>query len=361
MKTRHQQIASLVSLALFQMSAVWAQESVKESTPQSATKLAKENNALNFDTVVITGSPVAISKMKQSIAISTRDPEQIAPFSPTNIAEILRAVPGVRAESSGGEGNANLTVRGVPISAGGARYVQFQEDGLPILQFGDIAFATPDMFLRADGSLSHLEVVRGGSASILASNSPGGIINFISRNGQEPGANIGITKGLDFNQTRYDFDLGTAVAEKTRVFVGGFYRVGDGARPAGMRAEDGGQIKANITQQLDNGSIRLSLKHLADKAPMNMPVPVRTVDGKIVALPEIDPRTASFYSPYWTPDRVLDKNNHAISTNINDGLRVVNSAFGAEVSLNLGEGWMIDEKFRKSTNTGRFIAIFLRC
>ena len=358
MKTRHQQIASLVSLALFQMSAVWAQESVKESTPQSAAKLAKENNALNFDTVVITGSPVAISKMKQSIAISTRDPEQIAPFSPTNIAEILRAVPGVRAESSGGEGNANLTVRGVPISAGGARYVQFQEDGLPILQFGDIAFATPDMFLRADGSLSHLEVVRGGSASILASNSPGGIINFISRNGQEPGANIGITKGLDFNQTRYDFDLGTAVAEKTRVFVGGFYRVGDGARPAGMRAEDGGQIKANITQQLDNGSIRLSLKHLADKAPMNMPVPVRTVDGKIVALPGMDPRTASFYSPYWTPDRVLDKNNLSISTNINDGLRVVNSAFGAEVSLNLGEGWMIDEKFRKSTNTGRFIAIF---
>ena len=44
--------------------------------------------------------------------------------APTSSAEVLRAIPGVRSESSGGEGNANMTVRGVPISAGGARYVE---------------------------------------------------------------------------------------------------------------------------------------------------------------------------------------------------------------------------------------------
>lgn len=343
-------MASVVSMAIFQMSAAWAQE--------AATSQDKEKNSLNLNSVIVTGTPLGTSKMKASVSISTLDADQISQSAPTNAAEILRAVPGIRAESSGGEGNANLTVRGVPISAGGARYVQFQEDGLPLLQFGDIAFVTPDMYLRADGGLSHLEVVRGGTASTMATNSPGGIINFLSKNGSEKGGSIGITKGLDFNQTRYDFDYGAPISDKTRFFIGGFYRNGDSSRPAGVTAEDGGQIRANMTHQLDNGYVRLSFKHLDDKSPMNMPVPVKTVNGTISELPGIDPRTASFYSPYWTRDIVLDKNNNKISTNINDGLHVVNNAFGAEASLKLGGGWTLDEKFRKSTNTGRFISIF---
>lgn len=343
-------MASVVSLAVFQMSTALAQE--------VPTTTENEKNALNLNSVIVTGTPIGTSKMKASVSISSLDADQISQSAPTNAAEILRAIPGVRAESSGGEGNANLTVRGVPVSAGGARYVQFQEDGLPLLQFGDIAFATPDMFLRADGSLSHLEVVRGGSASTMATNAPGGIINFISKNGKENGGNIGITKGLDFNQTRFDFDYGAALSPKTRMFIAGFYRNGDSTRPAGVTAEDGGQIRANITHELDNGYIRLSVKHLDDKTPMNMPAPVKTVNGSISELPGIDPRTASFYSPYWTRDIVLDKNNNKIATNVNDGLHVVNNAFGAEASLNLGNGWTLDEKFRKSSNSGRFISLF---
>lgn len=49
--------------------------------------------------------------------------------------------------------------------------------------FGDISFGTADQFLRVDGQCGSLEVIRGGSASTLASNSPGGIINFISKTG----------------------------------------------------------------------------------------------------------------------------------------------------------------------------------
>lgn len=343
-------MASVISLAILQMNAVWAQD----TTPAQD----KEKNSLNLNSVIVTGTPIGTSKMKASVSISTLDADQIAQSAPTNAAEILRAIPGVRSESSGGEGNANLTVRGVPISAGGARYVQFQEDGLPLLQFGDIAFVTPDMYLRADGSLSHLEVVRGGTASTMATNSPGGIINFISKNGKEKGGSIGISKGVDFSQTRFDFDYGAALSNKTRFFIAGFYRNGDSSRPAGVTAEDGGQLRANITQELDNGYLRLSIKHLDDKTPMNMPVPVRTVNGNISELPGIDPRTASFYSPYWTSDIVLDKNNNKISTNVNDGLHVVNNAFGAEASLKIADGWTLDEKFRKSTNTGRFISIF---
>uniref|UniRef100_UPI001954C0AB hypothetical protein n=1 Tax=Providencia stuartii TaxID=588 RepID=UPI001954C0AB len=85
------------------------------------------------------------------------------------------------------------------------RYIQFQEDGLPVLQFGDIAFATPDTWMRADAAFDRLEVVRGGSASTLATGAPGGIINFITKTGQQAGGSIQLTKGLDFYQTRVDY------------------------------------------------------------------------------------------------------------------------------------------------------------
>jgi outer membrane receptor protein involved in Fe transport len=84
-----------------------------------------------------------------------------------------------------GEGNSNITVRGVPVSAGGSRYLLIQEDGLPVMQFGDIAFGTQDQFTRFDSFVSRVEALRGGSASVFASNSPAGIINFITKTGEK--------------------------------------------------------------------------------------------------------------------------------------------------------------------------------
>jgi outer membrane receptor for ferrienterochelin and colicin len=176
-------VALACALTVAHMGSAWAQTTAN-------------NDTLKLDELVVTGTASGASKMKQSNSISTVGVDQILQAQPTNASDILRTIPGVRAESSGGGGNANVTVRGLPISAGGARYVQFQEDGLPVLMFGDVAFATPDMFLRADGSLERLEVVRGGSASTLGTNAPGGIINFISKTGEEPGGSVGITTGL---------------------------------------------------------------------------------------------------------------------------------------------------------------------
>ncbi len=317
------------------------------------------NDTLNLNRVVVTGTTTGASKMKQSVSISTLEADQIIKLAPSNAAEILRAIPGIRSESSGGEGNANLTVRGVPISAGGARYVQFQEDGLPILLFGDIAFGTADQFLRTDFNLSHLEVIRGGSASTLASNSPGGIINFISKNGSEPGGAAGLTLGLDGGrQTRLDFDYGNQLGNGTRFHIGGFQRVGEGDRKTGFNAASGGQIKANITQDFSAGYLRLNLKLLDDKTPSFMPVPVITKGGTISTIPGIDPRSAFFINNSTPQDVVFGADGKMVSTNPRDGLRVRSTAVGMEGAFKLGDGWNISDKFRHSTNSGRFIAMF---
>jgi outer membrane receptor protein involved in Fe transport len=338
-------IAAAVATAVLHMGSAAAQD-----TPPA--------DGLNMERVVVTGTSGASSKMKTSVSISTIEGDAIKNAAPMSAAEVLRSVPGVRSESSGGEGNANITVRGVPISAGGARYVQIQEDGLPVLQSGDFNFITPDSYVKIDGTLDHLEVVRGGSASTLATNAPGGIINFITKTGEEKGGRIAISRGLGYDETRYDFDYGAPLSDKTRFFIGGNYRTGEGVRNTGMSTEDGGQIRGNITHDLDNGFIRLSFKHLDDKSPTALPVPVQVVNQQIREIPGIDPRTVSFYSPYWVRDVVLSKNNTPVSTNVNDGLRVKSDSLGLEGSFDLGGGWSLSDKFRTSSNSGRFAGVF---
>ncbi|CDG80998.1 TonB-dependent receptor [Janthinobacterium agaricidamnosum] len=346
-------MAAAVAVAMLQLGAAHAQQA-----PDAAGANAAPADGLNLERIVVTGSTGGASKMKSSNSVSTMELDTILNNAPTSASEVLRSVPGLRAESSGGEGNANITVRGLPISAGGSRYVQIQEDGLPVLQFGDFNFTTPDSFVKIDGTLDHLEVVRGGAASTLATNSPGGIINFIGKNGKDKGGSIGISHGLGYDETRVDFDYGAPISERTRFFIGGSYRNGEGIRHTGVNSEDGGQIRGNLTHEFDNGFVRVSFKHLDDKSPTALPVPVQVNNGQISEIPGIDPRKVSFYSKNWVPDVVLGKNNQPISTNVNDGLHVRSDSIGLESSFKLDDGWKLSENFRTSQNSGRFIGVF---
>jgi outer membrane receptor protein involved in Fe transport len=366
-------IALGVAMALVAPGYSYAQDNAAGAAPETTTqatdnsanppakesaKAAETNDALGLDTIVVTGTAQGISKMRSSVSISTMDADQILETQPTSVTDLLRSIPGVHAEASSGESNANITVRGIPISAGGARYVQWQEDGLPLLQIGDLDFATPDTYMRADSVTGKVEVVRGGSASTLATNAPGGLINFISKTGEEAENIIGVSEGLNYNETRYDFGKGGSLGPKTHYYIGGFYREGNGPREGGVEVENGGQLRANITQELDNGYVRLSFKELDDHTPTYLPIPVSTVGGHISALPGIDPRTASLYSPYLLPDVSLTGSNGHVVSNVDNGLSATSTAVGLESGLDIGSGWKLDEKFRYANNGGRFLGVY---
>ncbi len=335
-------IAVAASLAAMQIGAAYAQS----------------NDALKLDEMVITASPEGRSKMKQSLSVSSIDSEQISNSVATSSAELLRTIPGVRTESSAGDGNANVTVRGVPISAGGSRYVQFQEDGLPVLLYGDLTFVTPDMFIRADSGTDGLEVVRGGSASTMATNAAGGVINFISKVGEVEGGNIGVTTNVGgADQKRYDFGYGKRTSDTSTFQVSGFIRDGEGPRKTdGVKMEQGGQFRAAMSKDLGGGnSVKLYGKFLDEKTPLNMPVPVSISNGKIVEIAGVDPRT---FTPYSSKlPAVNNAGLYGRSANMNDGLRVKSTAVGAEVNLNLGNGWIVNDKFRLSSNSASFDGI----
>lgn len=338
-------VAIAAALTLLPMAGAWAQSAANDGT-------------LNLDTVVVTGVAQSGSKMKQSVAVSTVDSESILAAQPQNASDVLTSIPGLMVQSSGGAGNANVSVRGLPISAGGSRYMQFQEDGLPVLLFGDIAFGTPDDFLRVDSTLDRVEAVRGGTGSTLTTNGPGGIVNYISKTGMEQGGSVGLTTGIGYKDERFDFNYGGKLGDKTHYFVGGYFEQGQGPRQDSSSAIEGGQIKGNITQDLDNGFIRFSFKHLADQQPLYMPAPVNISNGQINTVAGIDPRTYTGYSAYMPTDTVVTGSNGSKTNLVNSGLTTNVDSYGVEGEFRLGGGWTLNDKFRTAANSGNWLGFF---
>ena len=348
-------LALALSLAVLSMGSVLAQ-----SAPAAAAAAADANaqDSLQLDRVVITGSTVMRSKLKQSVSVSSLDGEQVQKAVANSATELLRAIPGLRAESTGGEGNANLGVRGLPMSDGGGRYVQVQEDGLPILLFGDISFSTADQFVRADYGLDTIDVLRGGSAATLSTNASGAIVNFIGKTGKDGGGAVGLSFGLGHKQQRMDFAYGGSLGNKTYFHIAGFQRTGEGVRNTNVTAEHGGQVRLSLTKEFDGGYLRATYKHLADSTPTYLPVPVRLNGNKIEEIPGVDPRTAYFIGSNFAQDVVTDRNGNRLATRPADGLNVAVDSFGVEAQVNLGAGWSATNRFRQSSISGRFLGVF---
>lgn len=315
------------------------------------------------ETVVVTGVRDATAVIDTSISISSVPFEQTQVAAPRTTAEIFRNLPGVRSESSGGDGNANIAVRGLPVASGGAKFLQLHEDGLPVMEFGDIAFANADIFLRADQSVARVESIRGGSASTFASNSPGGVINFITKTGKTEGGALAATLGLDFDWTRYDFDYGAQIGESGWFFhAGGHYRSGEGALNAGYEANKGGQLRLSLLKEFENGSVRLWAKRLDDRAIGYLPMPVlvtgTNADPDIGSFAGFETGRDTIHSAFFQTNAGLDGNNNRRVSNLKDGMRPVVSAVGGEFKFDLAGGWSIANNFRYSDTSGRFVSPF---
>jgi outer membrane receptor protein involved in Fe transport len=315
-----------------------------------------------LEDVVVTGVVNPKSKIKSSVSITTLNAAQVQKSSSRTLAEIFRTIPGIRSESSGGEGNANIAVRGVPISSGGSKYLQLQEDGLPVLLFGDIAFATSDIFTRFDNNISRIEAIRGGSASILSSNSPGGIINFISKTGKTEGGSMGTSFGLDYSSFRTDIDYGTKIGDGLYFHAGGFYRTGDGIRPTGFNSNNGGQMKFNLTKEFSNGSITVYTKFLNDRAAAFMPMPVKVTgtndDPTWESIPGFDATHATNHTAYLQTNSGPNGEGAISRRNVADGMNPISKSIGISANFDLEDDWKISENARYSSNNGNFITPF---
>jgi len=344
----------LSTLALAVCTSLSAAEVLSEQAQKEQAK-KEQPKGLDFERIIVTGVAKGSTVMASSVSVSSFSAEQLEVTTPRTTAEAFRAIPGIRSESSGGEGNANIAVRGLPVASGGAKFLQLQEDGLPILQFGDIAFGNADIFLRLDSTMQRVESIRGGSASTLASNAPGGIINIMSKTGHTESGSVSTTFGLDYDSLRTDFEFGGELNDSMFFHVGGFLRQGDGARDAGYTANKGGQIKANLTKEYDNGYVRLYYKHLDDKSISYMPMPMKS-DGS--SLPGFDSTSDTTHSAYFLSTLSLGADGQLRRGDMRDGMNPQVDSFGVEAIFDLGNDWEVENRFRKSTVKGSFLSPF---
>lgn len=313
----------------------------------------EDSRTVNDSDMVTTGVARGRDRLDSATSTSSIREGEINKIAPRSMAELFRNIPGIRVEASGGENFNNYTVRGLPLVGGGAKYIQIQEDGLPVMEFGDFQAITPDLLTRIDLNLGQVESIRGGSSSTFASNAPGGVINLISKTGEVEGGSVMATVGLDYETYRTDFDYGGRLSDTWRFHIGGFYRSGEGGRATGRNSYDGGQVKLNLTKQFDGGFIRFYGKYLDDRSPSYRYSPI-LISGTNASpvfkdLPGYSASGDSVMSPYI--NTIIGLNPNGNLERETQGNRIRSAAAGLEAQFEISD-FNITERFRFTKTSG---------
>ncbi len=291
-------------------------------------------NPLQLQTMVVTGTQTPRLNLDASVAVTTLTATEVQQAAPRSTTEMLRYVPGfTRVESSGGEVNENITMRGIL----GVEYVAFFEDGLPVYPTMHTFFMNADNLFRFDENIDRMEVVRGGSSPLFGSNTPGAIVNFINKTGGDvfQGSMRGsaATEGL----ARYDLNINGPFGDDWRFNAGGFYRYDHGVRDPGYPGIRGGQLKANITRLLDNGSVRFSVTYIDDRNEFITPLPFTNA---------ADPQYVAGFGNYGSmitnegvDITVPTPTGTPLQLPLDNGLRTKSTWFTGDVGLDLTKDW----------------------
>ncbi|HEX4561364.1 MAG TPA: TonB-dependent receptor plug domain-containing protein, partial [Gemmatimonadales bacterium] len=317
---------------------------------------ALTRDPLNLEAIVVTGTETPRTRLETSNATTVLSPSDLTQVAPRSTTEALRYVPGfTRIESSGGEVNENIGMRGIL----GVEYVMFMEDGLPVFPTMHTFFMNADNLFRMDENISRIEVVRGAGSALFGSNTPGAIINIINKTGgstlQGDMKAYGGTGGL----ARYDFNANGPIGSDWTFNAGGFYRYDRGVRDPGFPGTDGGQFKASLTRNFDNGFFRTSLKIINDRNQFILDLPYLYPDStnltKFQRVPGFS-ATGSMNTNEGngisvpTPDGQL-------TLPLQNGLLTHAYWLTADAGFNLANGWNIENAAQLMSNHQEWNAI----
>jgi len=305
--------------------------------------------------VVVTGRAGVDTRTREetSYSITTIDNEKLRLQAPTSVTESLKSVPGFWVEASGGEASGNVRARGIPVDGFGS--VTLLEDGVPIQHDPALGYLNGDQAFRLDETIDRIEVVRGGPASILYSNAPAGVVNYIRRQpGDAPAATFKYTAG-NHGLNRADAWYGTPLGENWKLALGGFYRVDDGIRDPGFDADKGGQFRVSLDRALENGKLSFDVKHLDDTVALYLGIPMRTyADGKIRAVPGFDGNYGTLAGPETAHIQMRMADGSLYNFDNTLGTDVKRTQATAALDLDLGGGFKLSDHLRRNdTDTQR--------
>ncbi len=312
------------------------------------------SSPLDLNTIVVTGATVARTKFETSYAITTLNGAELTRKSPRGIAELINDVPGIYVESSGGDVGNNVYSRGLPND--NYRYISVLEDGLPVFEEGAGAFTNADEFFRIDSMVKSAQIVRGGSASITASNSPGGVVNILTKHGTENLEGLVKVEGGSNNHLRTDVSLTGPLTDRILFDIGGFYRVDNGDRNVGYAANKGGQFRAGLTFKFDDGEVYAGYRKLDDHAVFYTAMPLASTSS---GLPGLSAGAGTLYSPAFATVSVPNgygTGNQTVS--LQDGVHTNTDTFTLLARKDFGARFTVNEKARYTHGYVDFNGLF---
>lgn len=286
----------MLGCSLFASPALAQNAPIPETAPESQSdgQKASEQRVLDEQAVdegagteiIVTGQTTRnrpIITASADITIADRD--AIEQRAPRSTADLLELVPGVFVEGTAGQLSNNYSVRG--LQGGGQRFIQLEEDGLPIIYNGGGA----DFFFSEDVTIERLEAVKGGSSGVLTVNGAGATINFITKKPtfSEPEA-IARVQAFNYGLLRSDLYYSAPITENLAFNIGGWWQTNPGVRDNPF-SYDGYNIKGALEYRFDDGGfVRVSGRVGDLKAAYYAGMPYALVNGEPAAVPGLDPQ-----------------------------------------------------------------------
>ncbi|MFZ6691992.1 TonB-dependent receptor domain-containing protein [Undibacterium sp. SXout20W] len=264
----------------------------------SSAVVATDNKPTEAQQVVVTGSALGrgLRKVDAPYSITTATEEQIKEAAPLSTADLFKIVPGVYAETSGGQTGPNIEVAGFP-GGGDANYVTIQLNGAPIFPAPTLSFMDNSSMFRLDDTIDHMEALVSGPNTVLSNGQPGATMNFILKTGEGGDEGLFRTSFGTGNSRRYDAYYGGKISEGWFATIGGFYRTDNGVRDSQFPTDDGYQLTGTLTHLLDDGKVTLYARTLNDKNLFFTAIPVSATASGVPtgAFPGFNPLTGSLY------------------------------------------------------------------
>ncbi|NRF72134.1 TonB-dependent receptor [Aquincola sp. S2] len=276
-----------------------ADQPAPAAAAKPAAKAAEDAATKEVNQIIVTGTArrEGLRKLEASFSITTADEEQIKQAAPSSTADLLKIVPGVFVETTGGQSGANMRVRGFP-TPGDGPYSTFQLNGSALFGLPTLSFFEQSQMFRLDDTIERVEVLRGGPSPIFGSGQPGITVNFIQKKGGDAAeGGLRLSTGTA-NLRRIDGVFSAPLGDKWSAMVGGFYRSSSGIRDTEFPADRGGQFSGMLTRKLDDGgSVSVYARAMNDKNAFYTAIPVvGSNDGKSVSsFPGFDALTAYYY------------------------------------------------------------------
>lgn len=269
--------------------------------PKPSQPSSEKGHLKTLETVVVTGVPTVsgVTVHEASFLSTTVDRQQIKRFNAVNSDDLLRIIPGVFPEPTGGKGGNNVDVAGYP-AGDGLTFLTYQIEGMPVwplYQEADVG-NFEDSLIRFDDTLQTLQSVQGGPSVVSANGQPGITINMLLRQGTPtPSGEIGVT-ALSEGGYRVDGFAGGPLGNSGwRASFGGYILRSDGVRSPGYPADEGGQFTATLSKEFDNSSLMFYVRRLDENDQFVTDTPLLNPSaGRFAPYPTFDPLTGTFSS-----------------------------------------------------------------